>query len=761
MDNPGWHAQRRAQKEQNLYLHAHRSHHGTYNPVEQIGPMDESFIGGFHNMPPPSPGPPALPPKDFPYPRHHNGSYFAPQTQSTVTITQLAGMSAVERSQTLRVARMEPHLQFMCGPLLKYDTVDEQGIWHGAVLVVTADSGSIYEPHPTLVYEWDPDKRSQPTQFQRSSSSHSNGQRTGASFDLGPHPADPHSTVMPASPQKSTFPSASSLFASPNVRQNGEAPGPNASRESVLGQEIWVYGGQGGTFTFWRFMIRIPLAEHEMAVTYSVNHGQKLEFFVPGRNQNMRWAAHSCNGFSAGVNPDDFRGPGYRSGYDPVWMDLLSKHTEKPFHVLVGGGDQLYCDSLMRESEMQEWVSKMKPEEKKSYQLSEEMELAIDRFFFNHYCQHFRSGAFARANSSIPMLNMCDDHDIIDGFGSYPDDMQMAPVFRAIGARGYHFFLLFQCFINPAVDGTQDLPGQHVYKSIVIGTPGPFIPLPSHSTLSYLGPHEWILMLDCRAERKKDQVCSPGEYQKVFQRLNALPRGVEHLIVQIGIPIAYPRMVFLEAALESKFNPLVALGRNGSMGLTGFVNKFNAEAELLDDLNDHWTARGHKRERNWFIEQLQNFSRAKRVRVSFVSGDVHCSAVGVLKTLKSKGKPEIPPSNDPRYMINVVTSAIVNTPPPNGVITMVSSLATKVHKTLHHIDTDETMLPVFETDTSGKPQKQKYIMGQRNWCQVDWDTQTGELVFDIRVEKEKGYGVTAGYPVRTPPPGWQAGAGLP
>ena len=43
-------------------------------------------------------------------------------------------------------------------------------------------------------------------------------------------------------------------------------------------------------------------------------------------------------------------------------------------------------------------------------------------------------------------------------------------------------------------------------------------------------------------------------------------------------------MVFLETALDSKLNPLVALGRNGSMGLSGFVNKFNADAELLDDL---------------------------------------------------------------------------------------------------------------------------------------------------------------------------------
>ena len=102
-----------------------------------------------------------------------------------------------------------------------------------------------------------------------------------------------------------------------------------------------------------------------MAIRYSVNNGQLIEFWVPGRMQNMRWAAYSvgvhvqvffclflsdlfsgiqCNGFSAGVDPDDFRGPGFKSGYDPVWMDLLTKHHEQPFHALVGGGNQLYCD---------------------------------------------------------------------------------------------------------------------------------------------------------------------------------------------------------------------------------------------------------------------------------------------------------------------------------------------------------------------------------------------------------------------------------
>lgn len=130
--------------------------------------------------------------------------------------------------------------QFMVGPLLRsvcvtctavtaciialhrYDTVDEHGVWHGAALIVTADSGSIYDPHPHLTYEWDPTLRI---------SSHTRPAK--CSFDLGPHPADPHSIVLPSSP------SPASYYAS---NDNGMT---NLS-QSVPGQELWVYGGQGG-----------------------------------------------------------------------------------------------------------------------------------------------------------------------------------------------------------------------------------------------------------------------------------------------------------------------------------------------------------------------------------------------------------------------------------------------------------------------------------------------------------------------------------
>lgn len=64
-----------------------------------------------------------------------------------------------------------------------------------------------------------------------------------------------------------------------------------------------------------------------------------------------------------------------------------------------------------------------------------------------------------------------------------------------------------------------------------------------------------------------------------------------------------------------------------------------------------------QKERNWFIVQLQNLAKIKRCRVTFVSGDVHVAAVGVLKSLKAKNKPEVLPALDYRYMVNIVTSA--------------------------------------------------------------------------------------------------------
>ena len=45
----------------------------------------------------------------------------------------------------------------------------------------------------------------------------------------------------------------------------------------------------------------------------------------------------------------------------------------------------------------------------------------------------------------------------------------------------------------------------------------------------------------------------------------------------------------------------------------------------------------------------------------------------------------------------------------------------------------------------GHPRGGGFTMGRWNWCRVRLEKTTGELSFDIRVERQKGVGETVGY----------------
>lgn len=348
------------------------------------------------------------------------------------------------------------------------------------------------------------------------------------------------------------------------------------------------------------------------------------------------------------------------------------------------------------------------------------------------------------------------------GTGSYGNEVQSSPIFSGIAARASIWFLLFQCFISDDVDGVDQ--ATHSNKSLILGGPAVWYKGISHSFMPYLGPSVSMLLLDTRTERKQvDQIVSPATYDAVFKAVGNLPPAVQHLVVLLGVPIAWPRMTAIETVLESKFNPVTLLAKRFGGG--GFLNKFNKEPELLDDLNDHWCASGHKKERNWFIEQCQRLALDHRLRVTFLSGDVHCTffarssaatdnplGAGVAKFHSTKS---VPAAEDPKHMLQIVSSAIVNTPPPIAVIHMTALLGKKTHKTLHKIHTDETLIPFFELDTDDSKLSHPSIMNRRNYVLGEIKGDKSELEFDIRVEKVQGGGVTKGYAVSTPAPGWQ------
>jgi hypothetical protein len=231
------------------------------------------------------------------------------------------------------------------------------------------------------------------------------------------------------------------------------------------------------------------------------------------------------------------------------------------------------------------------------------------------------------------------------------------------GEIAHKYYVLFQLQVPPKGEENED-------PSFVIAkAPGPYIKKPARSICTTLGKRIAFYALDCRTERTIKRVCTSEAYDAMFARLeDQVKRAGEdnttHLILLLGVPIAYPRLVWAEKLLDQfTITPLRLMNRKlGFAG--GLFNNFNGQAELLDDLNDHWCAGTHKRERNRFIHRLQAFAASKKVRVTILSGDVHLAAVGRFFT---KAKLNVPANKDPAYMLNVISSAITNAAPPVAV----------------------------------------------------------------------------------------------
>jgi len=161
--------------------------------------------------------------------------------------------------------------------------------------------------------------------------------------------------------------------------------------------------------TFWRFNLEVALGASQARIAYRINRGPAIGFWVPARGETMNMMFHSCNGYSYGVDPKDFCGP------DPMWRDVLNNHQTRPFHVMIGGGDQIYNDAAMRETTLfRLWTESRNPLQKHKAPFSSEMQNELEQFYLDRYSMWFSQGLFGMANSQIPMVNIWDDHDIID-----------------------------------------------------------------------------------------------------------------------------------------------------------------------------------------------------------------------------------------------------------------------------------------------------------------------------------------------------------
>lgn len=435
----------------------------------------------------------------------------------------------------------------------------EKEIWRGSILIVTKDSRSSYGTPPTLRLFSQPMNLLPPPPAQISKED---------GVQLAPEYIDPTAGLMKVGRDGrplyvkpvdyieeeldlSAVENDDGIYElSPSIIDYGSEgskhPIPSNRIHSLDGETaelfrevpgVRLYADTARDITFWRFNLEIELGSTQQRIAYRINQGPALGFWVPGKGQPMNIMFHTGNGFGPSVDTNAFCGP------DPLWRDILNEHQTRPFHVMIGGGDQIFNDSIITDSQFfSEWIKIKNAAERYGTSFTPEFRAELEDFYLDRYASWFSQGLYSLANSEIPMVNMWNDHEIFEGYGSYSEPFMKSMVISGLGKIAFKYYLLFQH--HSVLDETElEEP------SWVLGaSPGPYIQQRSRNLFMSLGKDVMFLGLDCRTERRSNEVLYEETCDLLWDRCHQeINKGeVKHLIVLSSVPVAYPRVVCAE-----------------------------------------------------------------------------------------------------------------------------------------------------------------------------------------------------------------------
>ncbi|MFQ5677475.1 MAG: alkaline phosphatase D family protein, partial [bacterium] len=440
------------------------------------------------------------------------------------------------------------------------------------------------------------------------------------------------------------------------VTTGDETPSLSSGGASTAAKLLHTFAGK----KVWRFDWAVNQTEKEQPVDYSIDDST-WKFVVPPAQDDarLRIAYASCNGFMHGKDAKKVEDK------NRLWKVMAEQHHDRPYHLLLMGGDQVYADPMWEAvPTLKKWADRSGKGRWKA-KFTKDMSRQLERFYMNLYCSRWSQPEQARMFARIPSLMMWDDHDIFDGWGSYPKAWQESPVYQGIFAQGSKYFSLLQLQARP-----DDLPDGVFKKQLGF-------------SYGYQVGDVAILALDTRCERTQKIIMGPEAWDKVYAWLDGLT-GCKHLLVMASIPVVYPDFGLLEKALA--FLP--------------------GQQSLEDDLKDHWRSKTHKAERLRLIHRLLAFSEEKRCRVSILSGDVHVAALGVIESNRGSGV------RSNAHVINqLVSSAIVNVPPPAAVVWFYEKIGDTVEKVDRGITAQLLTFPATD----------HRFIGERNYLSLSLD----------------------------------------
>lgn len=348
--------------------------------------------------------------------------------------------------------------------------------------------------------------------------------------------------------------------------------------------------------------------------------GDEWSFYVPGANEKPRMVYASCNGFSSPDLMTKTERPYILWGKLRKFQlaEMAKINTDDipaPYALMMLGGDQLYADDLWTRVPLLHKWSHERHDKKLKTKYSKALEDQIDRFYDELYQARWNKPDMSLMLATIPNVMMWDDHDIFDGWGSYPKDLQTCDVFKTIFNVAKRYFELLQIRSRNNRTLLNHTANHYAFA------------------LKFRGYH--IVAMDNRAERTRKQIMSSQQWDILLDYLDHKVTEGDLLLLS-AVPVVYRDFSFTETAID----------------ITPW------EEELTDDLKDHWRAKDHQGERARLIMRLlKNVEQREKngpCRTVILSGDVHIGCLGVINDRRG---------NASRKIHQVVSSGIVHPAP--------------------------------------------------------------------------------------------------
>lgn len=379
----------------------------------------------------------------------------------------------------------------------------------------------------------------------------------------------------------------------------------------IDGEKYFKEIGEKEKYYFYRFEYELEnVPELKIEICYEIkiddlplsnnNDLKSWRFSVCPKDKIPDIAFVSCNGnhdyYPTEIDPDDYKG----------WERL---NQEKPDYIVMTG-DQIYADKM--------WD--------KVAGLEAFVEGSIDKFnkndlkdfYINLYIDSWSNPYMSLALAQIPNIMTWDDHDIVDGYGSYgkPYYEKLRDVFDI--AKDY--YELFQ------------IRSKH-NRSL--------IKLECDYTICLKIRRFAFIIPDTRSHRDLWTVLNHEQYKSISNKV----------ITEKSLNISKSDIVCFVLPVPIAYRDFSNLLEKGAFYLYDKGRKFNKTGS--DDLIDHWDHIYHKAEQKIMLDLIFEVGEVFDPRsILIVSGDVHSS--GASKITKHYKY------NEQRYATQLVSSPMVN-----------------------------------------------------------------------------------------------------